>query len=298
MNPRQRGIALISVLWTLALLSLIAAGVSATTRNDVRLSANLAASAQARSAAAGGVHWALYELMARKGASGWQADGTVHELNLGAAVVRVAILDEAGKIDLNAAPATLLDGLLRSTGLPDDVSRRVVDAILDWRDPDSDVRPHGAENAEYRLAGKPYGAKNAPFDSVDELSLVLGVPPELYRTVRPALTVFSRQAGVNPAAASREVLLAIAGGDPHVDGYLELRERNRQEGLAPPPAPLAWQAHLARAKGAAVSIHAQARVGNGVTAHVTATAEMRASSPGTPFTLRDWRLEGPELFSP
>lgn len=299
MDKREHGIALISVLWVVALLSVVAAGVSASTRNDLRLAGNLVASAQARSAAEGGVQWALYELLAGKGASGWQADGSVHELSIGEPIVRVTMIDEAGKLDLNAAPESLLDGLLRSAGLADDVRRGIVDAILDWRDADSVLRPHGAEDPEYRAAGKSYGAKDAPFDSVEELSLVLGMSPQLLRAIKPALTVHSRQAGVNPNAASRQVLLAIPSATAEeVDRYIELRERNRQAGLAPPAPPLTFQPFVARAKSAAFSIHAQARLRNGVTAHVTATVELRRAGQDTPFAIRAWRHEGPELFSP
>jgi general secretion pathway protein K len=275
MRASQQGIALVSVLWVLALLSVIAAGVAASTREDLRLAGNLVAAAQARAAAEGGVQWTLHEALAGRAAD------TVLELNIGDALVRIAVADEAGKIDLNAAPASLLEGLLKSSGLEDEVRRRVLDAILDWRDADSDVRPDGAEDAEYRAAGLPYGAKNAPFDSVDELSLVLGVSPQIYQLLKPALTVYSRQPRINPAAASRQVLLAVPGANPEeVERYLELRERNRQEGVA------------ARTLGNVLSLHAQARMPNGATAHVTATVELRRPA----FTIRDWRHEGAELF--
>jgi general secretion pathway protein K len=295
---KQRGIALIVVLWGVALLALIAVGVSASTRNDVRLAGNFAALAQARSAAEGGVYWALYQLMATKGEGAWQADGAVHAMTLEGAEVRVAIVDEAARIDLNAAPAALLEGALAAAGIAADARPRLVAAILDWRDADGEVRPNGAEDAEYRAAGKSYGAKNGPFDSVDELSLVLGMTPEDYRRLRPLLTVFSRQQGINAAVAPRETLLAIPGADPaEVERYIALRESQREARLPAPAPPLAWLAFVARAKGAVVSVHAQARTQSGATAHISATVEMRAPSASTPFLVRDWRFEGAELFS-
>jgi len=56
---------------------------------------------------------------------------------------------------------------------------------------------------------------------MEELQLVLGMRPEIYRRLAPLITVYSRQAGVNPQVASREVLLAVPGLGPEtVDAIL------------------------------------------------------------------------------
>jgi general secretion pathway protein K len=271
-----------------ALLTLVASGLSASMRSDLRVANQALATAQARHAAEGGVYRALYEmLVARAGSGGWRADATVHELELAGASVRVTISDEAGKIDLNAASPALLEGLLASADVPDAERRSLIDAILDWRDADHDVRPYGAEDSHYRSQGKIYGAKDAPFDSVDELQLVLGMSLAVWQKLKPLLTVHSRQPGVNPAAASREVLLAIPGVDPaEVERYLASREQP----------PVLRQEFVAPARNSTVSIHAQARARDGASAHVTATVSL-APPQAQPFTLRDWRTDGPELFT-
>ncbi len=56
---------------------------------------------------------------------------------------------------------------------------RVVDAVLDWRDPDSLPRPSGAEKEFYERLGVPVPT-DGPFSSVCELRLVLGVTPEIF----------------------------------------------------------------------------------------------------------------------
>lgn len=296
-TEQNRGIALISVLWVVALLAVVAGGMSVNMQEEARLVRNLMASAQARHAAEGGVQLALSTLLGGAGPTAWQPDGAAHELAIGDAVVRVTMIDETGKIDLNAAQEGLLNGLLRTVELEDWERRRIVDAILDWRDADSLTRLNGAEDDDYLAAGKSYGTKDARFDSVDELQLVLGVAPELYRKIRPALTVYSRQPGVNPAAASREVLLAIPGMDVEtVERYLALREENRENGLPPPQPPVADRQYIARGRGRTYSVHAQARLQNGVTAHVTATVDLRGRDPAAPFTVLSWRQEGGELF--
>src|SRR5262249_41942169 len=143
-------------------------------------------------------------------------------------------------IDINTAAEPLLRGLFASVGLADDEVSRIVDAILDWRDPDSLRRPNGAEEAEYRAAGLPYKPANAPFQAIEELQLVLGMRPEIYRRIAPDITVFSRQPGVNVPLASREVLLAIPGlTSDVVDQYIAQREAARTQGQPLPTLPQA-----------------------------------------------------------
>ena len=96
--------------------------------------------------------------------------------------MRIAIRDEGGKIDLNAAPNELLHGLFLSVacagrdgegvGLDDRQADALVDAIRDFADEDELQRLNGAEDRDYEDAGLPWGAKDAPFRAVEELHRV------------------------------------------------------------------------------------------------------------------------------
>ncbi len=148
--------------------------------------------------------------------------------------------------------------------LDSDAAARIVDAILDWRDPDDLRRPNGAESADYRAAGRKYGPSNAPFESVGEFGRVLGVTPELYRRVAGSLTVYSRQAGINPNTAPREVLLALPNATADlVDQYVATRA-DAQDAHQPVP-------FFAPAQGFGVGavavwrIRAEATLADGVT---------------------------------
>ena len=112
-------------------------------------------------------------------------------------------------------------------------------AILDWRDTDSDAQVNGAEDPDYRAAGMLYGAKDQPFSSVEELRQVLGMTPELYRTLAPALTVYSRRSKVNPIFAPRLVLLAVLElPEAQIDEYLDAKAEGESDSgeLLPPGA--------------------------------------------------------------
>ena len=55
----------------------------------------------------------------------------------------------------------------------------LAEAIMDWRDPDSDISSNGAEDETYARFSQPYKTKNAPFESVEELALVSGMMAEI-----------------------------------------------------------------------------------------------------------------------
>src|SRR5262249_49908778 len=123
-------------------------------------------------------------------------DGEWHEGDFAGARWSVRMIDEGGRIALNRVQADVLTRIITNlaqahiaaTGkLDTGFDRRsaanvdtIVDSILDWRDHDSMTRAHGAESDYYLKQKVPYHAKNAFFDSPEELLLVRGVTPELY----------------------------------------------------------------------------------------------------------------------
>ena len=92
---------------------------------------------------------------------------------------RFGIIDESSKINLNVATKEQLRMLVTAAvGEDEEINPyEIVDAILDWRDPDSDPRTEegDTEGEYYRSLDRPYKVKNGPFDSVEELLLVKGM---------------------------------------------------------------------------------------------------------------------------
>jgi general secretion pathway protein K len=192
--PRKgAGIALMSVLWVLVLLTVVAAAAAAGLRNEARLATNLVAAAQARAAAEAGVQLALFHL-ALGGEGRWQAGGSV-QLRFGEASVRVALANEAGKVDLNFAPQAVLENLLTPA-----LAERIVEK-----------------------------RKHAPFETVEELQRIPGMPPDLFRKVRWALTVHS-QPGVGSATIGIHAQASLpSGARAQIVSTVDLR-RPGQEG--------------------------------------------------------------------
>ena len=110
-GSRPRGLALVSVLWVLALLALMATSLSWTTRTQINLTHNLVENATAEALADAGVHRAILGMLLPAEAAFWRGDGTVYAWRFGSGEVRISVQDEGGKIDLNRATDQLIAGL-------------------------------------------------------------------------------------------------------------------------------------------------------------------------------------------
>ena len=214
---RERGFALLVVLWTIVLLTLMAGAFARDWRTQTRMTAAVAKSADAEAAADGGLAYAIAWLRMPEAASRPTVDGTPVEFEFAGSRVTIRIEDERGKIDLNRSGLALLRELLVDLGRDDDEIERLLDAIADYRDKDSDARPNGAEDRDYRALGLAHGAKDAPFEAVEELRQVAGMSAELFAQIRPALTVYNTSRRIAPRAASSLVRRALDIAAPEVD---------------------------------------------------------------------------------
>lgn len=210
-RSRERGLALISVLWTSALLATLAAGFATDTRTESRLARNLLENAQAEALADAGVHDAAFRLQRRNPDRTWRQQSTRFRFGLAGGRVQVELADEEALVDLNYAPAPLLAGLIEAVGGDPEDAAALADRIVDFRDPDQEEEPLGAEDEAYAAAGLAHGAQDAPFRTAEELLLVLGLEPALYERLLPHITLFSGSEGIDPLRASPTVLLAIPG---------------------------------------------------------------------------------------
>jgi general secretion pathway protein K len=279
---------LVAVLWIVALLSVIAISLVASRRSDGQLTHNLTALAKAESLADGGVNRAIAMLLDPRPDAHWRVDGMCYAFALANTEVTVSVEDEQGKIDLNTAPDELLTGLFAATGLSREESATLVDRIGDWRDPDDLHRLHGAELEDYRSAGYGYGPRNGPFESVDELRLVIGVTNALFERLAPSLTVFSQAASVNPYTAPRDVLLALPGMDAEkADALIKLRSGARDPDAAQTGSPVSGMSVTAISAGRAFMVRATGRASDGIEFHREAVVRL-SGDPRRPSWLHTW----------
>ncbi|MCD9027402.1 general secretion pathway protein GspK [Luteimonas sp. BDR2-5] len=207
---RARGAALLLVLWLIVLLATLVGTFAVTARIENQQGRLLGRGLVADQAARAGLEYAMTRVDLDDAQARWHPDGRPYPWRFHDAEVEVRIVDERGKVDLNAADGELLAALLRVLGAEPGEADAVAGAILDWRDEDSLVQPvGGAEDPDYAAAGRPYGAKDAPFESIAELEQVLGMTPALYETLSAHVTVHSRLPIPDQQFASAEVLQAM-----------------------------------------------------------------------------------------
>ena len=161
---------MLSVLWLIGALAMVAATSLALARTGAQASRNRILLARA-----GWAREACMEILLGRYAQA--ADRPIVEkladvapaldsVDLGRDTwCEVALDDPSSLLNLNLSDAEQLRALLGSDSL--------VDALLDWRDPDDVTRPAGAEASWYRAHDR-IAPRNRPFASVEELSLVTG----------------------------------------------------------------------------------------------------------------------------
>jgi DNA uptake protein ComE-like DNA-binding protein len=91
--------------------------------------------------------------------------------NVNSGVPVFALVDEASKLNLNTATLDMLEALPFMT--PD-----LAASILNWRNAATTITAGGAE-LEYGMLNPPYHCKNAPFETIDELKLVIGATTDI-----------------------------------------------------------------------------------------------------------------------
>ena len=237
----QRGAVLIVVLWVILAVSLLALSFSASIRTEVDAARNVVEQKQAYYLARAGIEYAVYEILRTQSAFYRSQTGqglgldTIPpalrgflSLKLTGGSAEIRLIDESGKININAAPDHMIFNLLLMIGVEPEQADVITDSIIDWLDPDDLVRPCGAESEYYLSLDEPYPAKNGFFDVPEELLLVRGVTPEIYygrkgmsETGDPVefyglqnhVTTFGGGTQINLNSASVPVLGAVPGLD-------------------------------------------------------------------------------------
>lgn len=287
---RQRGVALLIVLWGCALLAILLGGFAMLARTDALQARYSFAHTRALYAAEAGIARAVYGLRGVAPDRRWIPDGRTYHMQFDGARVVIAITDDGGKVDLNSATPQMLKGLFRAVGIGADKAQTLSDEIMDWRDPDDAARPHGAEVAQYRAAGRDYGPRNGPFRTLSELQQVLDVTPALYRKLAPDLTVWSGRNVPSAAFAPAAVLAALPGMDMQRARELVRRRRaaTRAEASSLPTLPDGLSLAGGNA-GIVDSIRAEATLPDGTRAIVHTTVRLQGvRTAGPPYAVLDW----------
>jgi general secretion pathway protein K len=230
----ERGVALIVVLWIFIFLFVVAFEFSTAAREEASAAHRFNEETTGYYLAVAGFERGLYNFLNRQGVPAQTEgqkddplDGAWREESLGGGVIRVRLVDEGGKININRANEETLRRVFANLGLDEARRDMLVDAILDWRDEDDLHRANGAENEYYGALASPYTARNGPLDTVADLLWIRGVTRELFYgyaegdrgsneqpsgiALRDIFTVDSPIDRVNLRTASAPVIHALTG---------------------------------------------------------------------------------------
>ncbi|MGH8117201.1 MAG: type II secretion system protein GspK, partial [Rhodanobacteraceae bacterium] len=107
MKQRQRGTALLLVLWVIMLLAALLVGVAAASRSQSEAALYGAERVRAELAAEAGLAHAVAGLRAPDARQHWVPDGRAYRFDFDGARVTVRVVDVGGLVDLNAASPEL-----------------------------------------------------------------------------------------------------------------------------------------------------------------------------------------------
>jgi type II secretory pathway component PulK len=229
----RRGSLLVITLWMISLLSVLAIAIARHLSTEVRLTKYAVAKTQARALARGGIQAAVQVLandlrqpeeLAQaydwfgdswaaapgSGTGEWSlvVTGSGGDEEIGRATFQ--IVDEQGKVSLNAAPREQLSMLVG-----DDALAQVIVDARDEPDPAED-QPDGAP---------PYLAKNGPFVAMEELWDLPGMHAGAYAALRRAASAFTAaEEPINLNTATREALLAAGVDDGAIQIVFQYRD--------------------------------------------------------------------------
>lgn len=246
----RRGVALVVVLWTVALLATATALASSAARSSAAIAGNVRAQAIARTMAESGIVAAsamiddslrLYAMDRTRRenylTSLEPAAMGAHPLmqdSLSDGVFAVTVVDVSARLDVNNAGAEGLRALFATVTTPD-IARAMgerIDAIVRGDAQGEDERARTRDSLEASLLGRERGVHHRrPFESLDALRDVPGLDATVLAKVAESLTV-DGDGRVNRRAASRAVLAAASGSLVDAPSRLLLIARGWQRGHA------------------------------------------------------------------
>lgn len=262
LEPRTRGnrkaaagSALLIVLWTIAVLALIAASFVRTTRVDALLARNAADLAAARLLADAGVKRGILALIEARhdgrlaatissaretghreipllrSDERLEVDGVPYQWRFLDSSVGIAFVSEAGKVNLNLAPMPILRAGFEALGAgdPDALAADIDRYRRSVRDGGSAASPAGGSGFSQR------GRWQLPFRSVEDLAAVTAFPRDLTESAADIFTVYSTSAIPEPGLAP-----------PRLQAALGVRSNNQAASIAMPVMSIAGQASDAR----------------------------------------------------
>jgi type II secretory pathway component PulK len=205
-DPLQRGIALIIVMISIFVLTVLAGGFAYSMKVETKLARNANSETQLEWLGRSAVECARWELAQQMmipqepydalnqvwaggpggiGTSNTPLADFKNEIQVQNGGATWTIVDLERKVNINTANEALLQQGLLVMGVDAGQMTPIVNSILDWIDPDDTPRVQGAESEFYQGLNPPYFAKNGPIDDISELLMIKNAA-EFYAPIDPS----------------------------------------------------------------------------------------------------------------
>lgn len=280
-TPKDRGAALVMVLWGAVVMSIIAAAAAqqaSTSAVVVNAGAELT---RARALADGGVRlgWGAF------------ADGRIGNFadtwacRDGEDTLLVQLRPETARIDINVASEELLTALFAAAGASGEAAREMAQAAIAYRsfgadaDDGNAVEPDGSEPEPSQLKADEF--RRGPFQTIEELGYLPGMDVSLFRAIADDISVHSRSADVTRRFASANVRKAadevVRSGELMSGSSSATAAGQPDDAVTPPPPSF---------EGSTLNVRAIALTGSGAVFVRDAVVEGPIEPDGRPVLLR------------
>lgn len=250
----REGMALLTVLLLVAVMSVVAIAILDDVRFSVRRTTNAESQAQAQWYAAGAERLARRQVTRLLAADpvrtplepAWNGRRLTFPIEGGS--ISAVVTDGQACFNLNSVVQGVGEDLTvrplgvaqflalgRAVGAPESRMRAVADALVDWLDADGEPRPLGAEDGAYAGLSTPYRTGGVLLSEVSELRAVKGVEADLYRRLRPLVCALptSRLSPLNVNTLGPDhapLLTMLTGGSLGVEAARGLLARRPEGG--------------------------------------------------------------------
>jgi general secretion pathway protein K len=251
-NSSDAGFALVAVIWSLGLITLLGTAVIVGARYRTKVTSSLASATAAAAAAESAINLGITAIL-----NTTPGQGVKFPLRCqmpGGERVTVTVEEETGKVDLNTATPAILAGLFTALTSDQSAGTRIAGDIVRFRDP-------GPKDAR---SDKPNDVKKPRFTTIMQLDQIDGISPHLFRRALRFVTVRSERPEPDGDTAS-----------PELREFLNLDQK--PAGPTRGPSPMGD-----------VTMRADVRTPDGARFIRDALISLGAEN-GRPFLIREWR---------
>ena len=258
----EKGLALMSVLWVVLILSIMALGLLSSTLVQTRLTHNVRSQVEAENIADAGIYLAIQRLNQPQAAAIASKPGNTFIAQFAGQDIEVRIEQERGKVDLNYAHQNVIENLLLY----------------------HKMHPEQALMVAQKYSENYSSDKKKVLLSVSEFSQYSQQIVAIYDCIYPYITVYSGISEVDWNSASKEVLLFLSWADEKKNG------NKAGVGSAPVTPSTSVLRTATSSAGWAFRIHASIKLDQNWI--VTRSAVVRLSGDGQqPYWVHEWQTD-------